>query len=173
MKVTLKNVKFSEHMSEETNAFTADVCVDGKVCGYAKNDGCGGSTNVQSCWNGDEKTKPLVKLFRDCEEYLKTQPQINIGTEDEPYMIDSNMESVVDEMFEQWLKEKDKKKLEKKMIDRIMWGVPNGMTYTEVKFKRPLSEIPKPILQNYLNKYKTEFKEGQKFLNTNLVGFEL
>jgi len=39
MKVELKNVKFSEHMSEETNAFTADVYVDGKKCGYAKNDG--------------------------------------------------------------------------------------------------------------------------------------
>ena len=167
MNVTLKNVKFSEHMSEETNAFTADVYVDGVRCGFAKNDGHGGNTNVHPY------SFQQSELFYKSETFLKTLPEINIGTEDEPYMIDSNMESVVDNLFEQWLKEKETKKFEKKMIDRIMWGIPHGYSYSEVKFKRPLSEIPKQVLQTYLNQYKGRFKEGEKFLNTNLVGFEL
>jgi hypothetical protein len=167
MNVTLKNVKFSEHMSEETNAFTADVYVDGVRCGYAKNDGCGGNTNVHPY------SFQQSELFYKGETFLKTQPQINIGTEETPFMVESNMENVVDQLFEQWLKEKDKKKLEKKMETHLMWGIPNGSNYMQINFKKPLLTLPQTALQSYINGIKAGFKDGQQFLNTNLVGFEL
>ena len=43
-KVEIKNVVHATNMSEETNAFTADLWVDGKKTGGAKNDGRGGCT---------------------------------------------------------------------------------------------------------------------------------
>jgi hypothetical protein len=46
MKIELKNVKFSDFASEETNCFRADVYVNGKKAGYCNNDGHGGCTNV-------------------------------------------------------------------------------------------------------------------------------
>lgn len=169
MKVTLKNVKFSEHMSEETNAFTADVCVDGVRCGYAKNDGRGGCTDVRA-YGQDSKN---LRLFYGCEEHLKTLPEINIGTEEVPFMVQSNMENVVDQLFEQWLKEKETKKLEKKMLTHLLWGVPNSSSYTQINFQKPLDTIPHDKMQHFITGIKAGFKEGQKFLNTNLIGFDL
>jgi len=167
MKIELKNVKFSEHMSEETNAFTADVFVNGKKCGYAKNDGCGGSTNVQSF----PETRDL---FKQAEDYCKTLPDTVHEVEGmKPFVMKSDLESVVDELFETWLNNKELKKLEKKMENHIMWGKPKGSSYVQVKFLKPLNQIDKGILQSMINKYKKEFKEGEKFLNTNLDGFDL
>jgi len=166
MKIELKKVSFSERMSEETNAFVADVYVDGKNVGYAKNDGHGGNTDVRSY--------PKTRFeFDQCETWLKNQPQINIGTIEKPYMIDCNLETMVDHLLEQWLEDRNKKKLEKKMETSLMWGVPNSGRYTYVNFKVKLTQIPHNILQDKLNFYKKDFKEGVVFLNTNLVGFEL
>lgn len=168
MKVTLKKIKFSEHMSEETNAFTADVYIDGKCCGFAKNDGCGGCTNIQPTFFPDK-----ISIFRECESWLKTQPQINIGSVNDPYMVNCDMESMVDMLFEQWLTEQTKKKFEKKMVNHLMWGVIGGNSYKVVKFPRPLLSMDRFILQNYLNNYKKKFIDGEQFLNTNLEGFIL
>lgn len=46
-KFTLKKFDYSASLSEETNAFTADIWFDNKKIAYAKNDGHGGSTNIQ------------------------------------------------------------------------------------------------------------------------------
>lgn len=168
MKIEIKNVSFNERMSEETNAFVADVYVNGKKCGYAKNDGRGGSTFVNP-YGGKYRD-----LFVEGERYCESLPDVVYNPEGmKPFSVKSNMENVVDELFEQWLKNRDQKKLEKKMENHIMWGVPNGHSYMLVKFLKPLNQIDKKIIQSYLDKYKTEFKEGEKFLNTNLDGFNL
>lgn len=44
MQLTLKNLKISAFMSEETTCFQATVYVDGKKVGTAQNDGHGGPT---------------------------------------------------------------------------------------------------------------------------------
>jgi hypothetical protein len=46
-KITLKKFKHYEGMSQETNAFTAELHVDGQLCGVVENDGHGGMTCVQ------------------------------------------------------------------------------------------------------------------------------
>lgn len=48
MEITLKNLKINKAFSKETICFMADVYVDGVKCGYAENDGNGGSTNIGS-----------------------------------------------------------------------------------------------------------------------------
>lgn len=166
MVIELKGVKFFERMSEETNAFVADVYVNGKKCGYAKNDGHGGNTYVSSYPN-------QRGLFEKAEKYCKMLPDETWDYLGETHSIKSDIEVVVDQLFESWLKDKDTKKMEKKMETRLMWGVPNGFRYTEVNFKKPLNQIDKTILQGYLNKYKKDFKQGEVFLNTNLQGFNI
>jgi len=44
----LKKLKVHADMSEETNAFSAEVWFRNKLVGYAKNDGRGGSTHIQN-----------------------------------------------------------------------------------------------------------------------------
>ena len=162
MKVTLKNVYFSERLSEETNAFTADVYVDGKKVGYAKNDGHGGCTFVQPY----SETK---KVFNECEDYLKTQPQLNIGSDENPFMIDCNMESMVDYLFEKWLKEKEEKKIQNHCKKGVVFNTPNG--YSIISWKNSTIEgmLKNPVMTQRLQKVVTDLKnEGKQIVNKNL-----
>jgi len=167
MKIELKKVQFSEHLSEETNAFTANLYVDGYKIGYVRNDGCGGNTNVQPD-SGD-----VWEKFREVEEYCKTLPPESYTYNNEVHYFDSNLENVVDGLFEHWLKQKEVKKLERKMKNHLMWGKPNGGSYKSVNYKRPLSGLPQVWLQQQIDKWKEKFEDGEVYLNTNLGNFNL
>lgn len=47
MKIELRNFKHYPKLSEETNAFTADIYIDGKHAGFVKNEGRGGDSFPQ------------------------------------------------------------------------------------------------------------------------------
>ena len=161
MKIELKNVKINLTFSEETIMFMADVYVNGKKTAYASNDGRGGCTFYTSYHapNNDED-------LRQAEAFCLSLPKVRVEEYDFEY--DMNLEHFIDNLIEDELKKKEQKKLEKKMVDTIMWGKPNGHSYTQVKFKVPLAKIPTTRLQEFVDKYKKEFKSGDEFLNTNL-----
>jgi len=165
MKIELRKLKIAEHMSEETTAFSAEIYVDGKATGYAKNDGRGGCTGYHS--NGDEKSRELMK---SAEAYCLTLPaqRIDMGSGRKPLVIEMNLENFIDELVEASQSEKEQKKLEKKMINTIMWGQPKGRSYAQVKLPQPITSYPLPAIQKTIDSYKKEFKEGDVFLNTNL-----
>jgi len=152
MKIELKSIKFSEAMSEETNAFTANLYINGKRVGYCKNQGCGGCTEYRG------NTPEDNKLINDAEVYCKT-------TE-----FDQSLESVIDNLFEDWLKAKETKKFEKKMQTCILVGSPdeNRSSYSYYNFKQPLSNIPTGQLQASIERIKAKLDEGDVILNINL-----
>lgn len=156
MKIELKNIKTNLTFSEETIMFNADVYVDGVKVAYAKNDGRGGSTFYHP-YEG------MRELVVEAENYCKGLPPIVM----ENYSLDMNLEFFIDELIEKEIKKKEKKKLEKQMETCIMWGKPNANKYTQVRFKKPLKEIPSSVLQQYVDKFKKDFLEGEVFLNTN------
>jgi hypothetical protein len=163
MKIELKNVKINLTFSEETTMFMADVYVNGKKTAYANNDGRGGCTfyNSYHSPNNDED-------LRQAEAYCLSLPKVRVEEYDFEY--DMNLEHFIDDLVTAELEKKEKKKFEKQMVNSIMWGKPKGHSYSQVKFKVPLAEIPTTRLQEVVDKYKKEFKEGDKFLNTNLEG---
>lgn len=163
MKIELKNIKVSEHLSEETTAFTADIFVNGKKAGYAKNNGHGGCTD---CRHYPEHRE----LFKQAEEFCLTLPPRKFPPmfNSKGFEVPMNMEEFVDQALDNHLIAKDAKKLEKKMVNSILIGVPGAGSYRQISFNKPLAEIQTLQLQVYINKYKKEFKEGEKFLNTNL-----
>lgn len=165
MKIELKKLKIAEHMSEETTAFTAEIYVDGKNVGYAKNDGRGGCTDYHS--NPDPQSR---KVIESAEKYCLGLPPIKYPAEHgmKAFEVEMNLEGFIDQLVMDELKKKDQKKIEKKFVNHIIWGIPNGGTYTQVKFKYPLNVIPKEKLQPMVDQYKKELKEGEKILNTNL-----
>lgn len=166
MKIELKKLKIAEHMSEETTAFTADIYVDGKKAGYAKNDGHGGCTFYQA-YDGKRS------LIEAAEKFCETLPDrtFDMGKGRDPFVMKMNLEQMIDNLLEDEMQKradaKFKKKLEKNMVNSIMWGVPNSGSYTRLKQKRPLSKYPLPSLQALIDKIKKEFKPGEVFLNTN------
>lgn len=165
MKIELKRVKINLAFSEETTMFNAELCVNGVVIGTTQNDGRGGCTYYGANAYGlsDEQIKRNKDLLKQGEEFCKALPQKDYGD----FKIDMNLEHFIDDLLYAELKKKEAKKLEKKMETHILWGIPNGHSYTQIKFKVPLSMIHVDKLQAYVNKYKLQLKKGEVFLNTN------
>lgn len=159
MKIELRKVSFSERMSEETNAFTADLYVDGKKVGYCKNTGQGGCTNYH--WNTVEDRETIL----EAERYCKTLPTVTMFGEE----FQQSLEDVIDNLFEDWMKAKDAKKIEKQMSDSILFGVPKADSYSRLKLGRPLSTMNKQTVCNEVNRMYAKYcKDGVVILNTNL-----
>jgi len=160
MKIELKSIKFSEAMSEETNAFTANLYINGKNVGYCKNQGHGGCTDYNS---NSPELRPIIK---EAEEYCKALPK----TKWKGMEFDQSLESVIDQLLEDWLKAKEVKKMERKMLTCILIGSPdeNRLNYAYYNFKRPLSSIPVPQLQASIERIKAKMPKNEVILNTNL-----
>ena len=175
MKIELKNIKINLTFSEETTMFMADLVINGVVVGEANNDGRGGCTFYgakgydvkKQVFLPDEIREQYRNAIKQAEEFCKALPKQKYDFGLGEMELAQSLESVIDDLVTAELEKKEQKKLEKKMIDAILWGRPNGHSYTLVKFKMPLSKIPLMQLQGVVNKYKTELKEGEKFLNTN------
>jgi len=72
LKIELKKIKHSPSLSEETNAYTADIYVDGKSIAYVKNSGHGGSTDVHALGKTEEARAANSKtLVAAGEQYIK------------------------------------------------------------------------------------------------------
>ena len=159
MKIELKSIKFSEAMSEETNAFTANLYINGKNVGYCKNQGHGGCTDYNVNEPADRK------VIAEAEAYCKALPK----TKWKGMEFDQSLESVIDQLLEDWLKAKETKKLERKMKTCILVGIPNDSSYGVYNFKQPLSNVKLVLLQDSIKRIKNNLHKGEVILNTNLT----
>lgn len=159
MKIELKNIKFSEHLSEETNAFTADIFVNRKKVGYAKNDGHGGCT-----WYHPYSVEDRA-IINEAEKYCLGLPPIKYSTLEIPM----NLEHKIDQLFEVWLKKDLNKKLQKHCLKGICVETENG--YRLIQWKghtiKSILQYPKGklMLKDKINELR---REGRKVLNTNI-----
>ena len=161
MKIELKKISFNERMSEETNAFTADLYINGKKVGYCKNEGHGGCTD----YRGDSKECNV--LITEAEKYFLSLPKVKPNGYN--FMLQPTLENAIDEQLEDYLKAKAQKKMEKHMENAILFGVPNGDSYVMIKFTKPLSAFLTFQLQVKVNEIKKkECTDGKVILNTNL-----
>jgi len=174
MKIELKNLKINLTFSEETTMFTADLAVNGVLVGEANNDGRGGCTfysvrtydaKKQTFLSDSEKERNR-ELLKQAETYCLSLPKVRV--EEYDFEFDMNLEHFIDNLVTAELEKKEKKKMEKQMVNSIIWGKPKGHSYSQVKFKIPLAQVTTNRLQEIVDKYKKELKEGEVFLNTNL-----
>ncbi len=96
MKVELKNVKFSEFASEETNCFQATVYIDGKKAGVVSNDGRGGPDYYAP-----------HSLGETLNDYAKTLPKYEFYGK----LHEHNAETFIGELFDNYQSEKKLKAL--------------------------------------------------------------
>lgn len=158
MKLELKSVKFSEAFSEETNCFTADLFANGKKIAYVKNDGHGGCTFYNAY--------PLMatKLV-EAEQYALSLPEINCGE----FSIKSNLEHVIDDLFEKWLDKKEAKKLEKNFEKGICYGSKNCYNMHYWKGTTLKEMLNNPIGVARVKKVVADLiSQNKTILNTNL-----
>jgi len=163
--IQLKNVKFSEWNSEETNCFQAMVYFNGKRVGMASNEGRGGGTWVRPTDN----VQDYKEFVAHCEALVKS----NSGEYYETF-------SVVDILFEQWLdkyySKKDEARMQKQFNKGICYTKDESkdtfaiITFNKGKSKATISEMimntsGRELLRKTCDKL---ISEGNKILNTNL-----
>lgn len=159
MKLELKNIKFYESMSEETNCFQADLFINGKKIAYVKNTGQGGPTDY-----GVHDFK-LQNVLREAEQFCLTLPKEQIS---DTFEFQPTLESKIDDLFEAWLKVKGDKKMEKQMEKGILYG--NKYQYTIVTWNVPLkamlmTEKGREVVRKKIVQLRVE---EETILNTNI-----
>lgn len=174
MKIEIKNIKVNLAFSEETTCFTADIFVDGIKTAYARNDGRGGSTHYCSYHkpNDDEN-------LRQAEAFAKTMPSHFYEYGGVKREIKSDLETIIDFAIDDFVKAKEvvkfNKKLEKAMVCNIVYGVPNTGKATTIGYgKTPIATVVKHPQSRegfvkLLARIKSELKDGEVILNTNLA----
>lgn len=172
MLLELRNIKVNERFSEETTQFTADIYVDNKKVGYAKNDGQGGSTYYNSY--GGKRVQMAA-----AEAYTKTLPSTVVDLGDRKFTIESDLENWIDLQVEAFLKEKDKKSFDKKVQrsceTAIVWGVPDSGKVSALGFKPKQNLVKlmgtkegKAAVMSLIVKVRGQLKEGEVIFNKNV-----
>lgn len=167
MKIELKNIKYSERMSEETSCFDAFLHINGKKVAYVKNDGRGGMTHISELHA--DYWEVVKQAQAHCRDNMKgiTCPGGSI-----PCTLDMH----VDELFDQWLEQKNKEKFQKQIDkaceSKILIGT--DTCYRVITLNKPVfwllqSEAGKVQLTNFCTKTLPGLiKPGEKVLNKNL-----
>ncbi|SHL79318.1 hypothetical protein [Chryseobacterium polytrichastri] len=123
MKIELKSIHFSEQLSEETNAFSANVYIEGIKAGTASNRGRGGATTYQAA---DERGR---KLISDAEVYCHSLPPEKFSEGGSDHELKMDLGQYIDDLLDKYLQEKElqkfQRKLEKAMDRGIVAGIPD------------------------------------------------
>ena len=134
MKFALKRFKNYPRMSEETEAFNADVFYEGVLVGSAENGGRGGSTFVRLNPKGREIPEVVA---------ADAMPEFANGAVNE-----DSLGQIVDNLVEQLLKakwlEKERKKVVKKLAANVLFnrkGDKDGTFRTYNLAGKPFDEV--------------------------------
>lgn len=173
MNIELKNIRHYPRMSEETEAYIADVFIDGQKAGVAKNEGHGGNTFIQA-YNAKGN-----ELIMQAVEYCKTLPPRTTTLGDEPFTYNVNLDEFVDELFYAYLEKKDKlafeRKREKATTDHLVIGI-NDKEYATIKLAKPVNELVQishsqgeEYLKIMIRRHVVpNLKEGHVLINNNI-----
>lgn len=163
--IELKNIKFSELASQETNYFEAIVYFKGKKVGLAYNEGHGGCTWVHPL----DDIEGFKEFRAECEAFAE-------ANRDECY----ETYTILDLIFEEWLEahyaKKDKARMQREFNKGICYTKDESkdtftlLTFSRGKNKVTIAEMQKSeqgrgLLQR---SYEKLIREGNIVLNTNL-----
>lgn len=118
MKIALKKISHNSSLSEETNAFTADLYVDGKKIGVVRNQGHGGC----DFFHGDQAAYDKANAWCSLNMPRSTVNGLDLGP--------ACLEGAYNDILEDWIFQKD---LKASLRSRIVF-LRNGEIYAS-KFK--------------------------------------
>lgn len=139
MKIELKKIQYYSRQSEETNAFNADLYIDGKKVGEASNYGHGDPINYGSY------TDEGKKAIKEAEDYCKALPPEKFTNGDRSYSIDMSLENYIGRIIDDYVNQKELQKfrnlVDKKCMDGIVVGKPDQQIIAAYKYKISLLQI--------------------------------
>lgn len=177
MKIELKNIIHSVSLSEETNAFVADLYVNGKKIAKCSNNGRGGMTKIETLYSKNEiEKKQYRQLLLDAEQFAKTLPKKS-GL---PMTLDFYVDIQVDKDLQtksikksinklNKLSEKNFIVISKSKLEEYIAG-----KTTELKYKlygdgkNPLNSFSEGVLRLRMRSIELKFVNDEMFYNKNL-----
>lgn len=110
MKITLKKIRYSEHASQETNNFVADLYVDGKPFAVASNDGVGGCNMYHRHEKYGKDHRTWHEELQNLYDWHKQNTTYETEFDDRGFT-EGCLDVTVDEVLEDHLSEKRVKSL--------------------------------------------------------------
>lgn len=174
--VKLTNVKFFEG-HDTMIGFNADVYINSIKCFHVYDSAHGGCYEYRNYVYDNPKAEQIKTNIKLLEDYIQTLPpkDIKVGS-GKTLKLKVDMDVFIEDYVEAYQKQKEAKKQKKLMETGILFGVPNSNGYSYLNYKHPLSEIPKPILENEIKNIIKKYCTGDVVIfNTNLkkLGLDL
>lgn len=165
--LSLKKFKFFPSLSEETNCFTADLYINGKLVGTTSNRGYGGNTDIHHA-NSEGLT-----LISQADKYFKSLPpkRVDCSWDDKGYFeMKSSLENEVDELVDNLIQEKDKKRIEKWVDSHCKKGIVVDSKKGTYHFYPFDMSKPMPILAKVVQQVMAKHPDGA-IMNENIATF--
>jgi len=160
MKIEVKKIIHARSLSEETNAFTAQLHIDGKYVADCKNSGRGGMTDVHPKYSENKKLMDFNRSeVKKAELFCKTLPKFKGKME-------MSLDFYVDLEIEKDLHNKEVKRvinnlnkkclnsiiiLSKKKLENFKEGIIIELPYRTFGWKgKPIDKIPAETLKQQL-----------------------
>jgi hypothetical protein len=168
--ITLKNAK--TFIGREGYGLNATIYVDGIKTAFIMDDAGGGEPDYD-IFNQEKFDQVKAWCELQPERPMVYDGEVMKDAEENPLTTKVTIDELVDNAFNASQREKEAQKMIKKMADHVMWGVPGDNRYATVKMNIPLAKIPTDKLQALIDKYKSKFKPGEQFLNTNFEALKI
>jgi hypothetical protein len=169
MKIKLRNVHVDLRLSEETNAFTADLFIDGTHVGTAGNSGHGEMTTCRA------KDKKGVELIRKAEVWCEQLPPEVVKDDDgSTHSYTISLDYYLDRLIDEHIAKREQARFEKLMGNSILFGIPGGVEFRRIKFKRPIRDLLKTeagfaaLKRVFLKQILPALGQRDKIQNTNI-----
>jgi len=177
MKIEVKKIKHARSLSEETNAFTAELHINGEHVADCKNAGHGGQTDIHPKFSADEKKREHYrKVVQQAEVFCKNLPkyEANLGMSLDFY-VDLEIEKDLSKTEVQRVIKKLNKEslksiiiLSQKKYEDFVSGKVCELPQKLYSWKRPIAEIPQEIIKAQLPAIKAKMKDDEFIYNKNL-----
>jgi hypothetical protein len=169
MDIKLRNIHVDLRLTEETNAFTADLFINGKNVGTASNDGHGEMTICRA------KDRKGAELIREAEIWCEQLPPEEVKDDDgSTHSYSISLDYYLDRTIDEHIAKREQARFEKLMDNSIIFGIPGGAEYGRLKFKHSIRDLVKTELgigllrSTIVKKVLPELVENKKILNRNI-----
>ncbi len=181
-KVEVKKIKHLVSLSEETNAFTGVLYVDGVAVANCKNNGQGGSNDIYPIYTEDEKKREFYRQqIKIAQEFCNALPGVKSDFSDSVLKMD--LDFFIGLEVEKDLRKKEVQRVMKKMdkdclkhiiilskdkLEKFKNGESTELPNRAFGWKRPIAEIPERVVKEQVEVIKKLLKGDEFIYNTNL-----
>ena len=176
MKLEVKNIKHARSLSEETNAFSADLYVNKEKIATCSNNGHGGMTNILPLYSTDEKKRIHYRqVLEQAQLYANGLPKYD--------KLSMSLDFYVDLEVEKDLQSKETKKfinkldkltiknlvvISKSKLEKFKNGEISSVSYRLFGGKTPIDVFSTEDLKRSMKQVELVFKDDEEFYNKNL-----